>query len=320
VRLAGALLLLGLAPLARAAQGDAALESRCTPSEVHIGEPFTLQVDVLHDEDTRVLLDPPRVLSADELGDIELGDRWVLLEDRSVVSLPIEGEPGRILTRARWRLLGLEPGAHELLAIGADTIRSGASARLEAAPVILNVLPELAEGEDEARALLGFREDAPVIAGPLDPLFGLARGALLAGIALWLGLAVFAIGLALVLRKRGRRAARDEPTALERLAAIDPADPEGAREGYFRLSRVVREELDQRAGGSLEGLTDEEWIARRREGNVLPAAQLERAAKLLRACEEVKYGAGMPTRWAVEEALAEARELCSAGASEGERR
>jgi hypothetical protein len=281
---------------------EATIHSYCEPATVRIGEPFTLVVDIVHSGRQRVLLD---VSQNDQ--DIELGDRWVLLDERRTVSLPLADEPGMQLTQARWRLLGLEPGEYELTALGADCVASGAVQRLDAVPAGLVLLGELIEGEDEARATVGFRDGVPEVSEPLRALV-LLLGALV--------MVALCGGVLLLLRGRRRESIETPPSPLQKLSRVDPDDSEGARAAFFLLSNVVREAIDEQAGSVLEGLTDEEWIERRLEQNGVPPSQIERAAALLRSCESIKYGTQLPTRWAVEEALTEARELCSATPSE----
>jgi hypothetical protein len=282
-------------------QGPASLHAWCEPSEVRIGEPFVLYLNVEHPDEQRVLLDLPEA-GAEET----FGDAWVLLEPRRVLRLPLANEPERSLTQARWRLFALEPGEHELVSVGADCLLAGAVQRLEPQPAALRVHGELAEGEDLARPPLSFRE-APVLAGAprRSLLLGLAALLLLLGARWWLG------ALRRLLRRRPGQALQAPPTPLERLAAVDPAREGGEREAYVVLSRCLREALDGEGGERLDGLTDEEWLLARRERNGLAPERLLRVAELLATSERVKYGAERPTRWAIEQALKEARSLCA---------
>lgn len=277
---------------------QATIQSYCQPQSVAIGEPFTLTVDIVHSAQQRVLLDRPSSGS-----DVQLGDRWIMLEDRKVLSLPLRDQPGMKLTQVSWRLFGLEPGDYGLPSIGADCVASGAVQRLDAVGATLAVRTELVEGEDEARALEGFRSEYPVVTDRVSLLLR------------WVGIVALACVLLLVAFLLKRRAAKPPVKAqagpLERLAAIDPAAEQQAQEAFYLLSRVVRESIDEQAGARLDGLTDEEWIEHRRGQNGVASERIERAAKLLQSCEKVKYGAESPTRWAVEEALTEAKELCS---------
>lgn len=286
---------------------DATIRSYCEPAQVRIGEPFTLKVDIVHSERQRVLIDQPTAGTSDSSG-IELEDRWILHEERRSVSLPIGDEPGMKLTQVRWGLFGLEPGEYDLTALGADCVASGAVQRLDPVPASIVVLPELVEGEDAARALLGFRDERPETSDP--------RGLLTVIVGGLIALVLVFLVVLIVRTRRPKSESMRGPTPLERLSQIDPADAEHAREAFYLLSSVVRETLDREAGSALDGLTDEEWIDRRSISDGIARDRLDRASQLLRSCETVKYGAESPTRWAVEEALTEARALCAGGGVE----
>lgn len=288
---------LSLALVAAPAQvGDSPAASAWTePSTVSIGEPFTLALDVLHAEGQRILLDAPP-----DGGDA-FGDRWVVVEPRRVVRLPAGDGSGRTLTQARWRLIGLEPGEHELTTLGADAFVPGAVVRIEPAVAQVLVRGELASGEDAARPTAGFRE--PPATAPRR-----WRGVLIGWVGL-LGVAgLGAFGLMLARVRRGSGAVAPV-RSLARLAELDPADDAARRDLYYTVSRLVRVALDGAAGARREGLTDEEWAAATLEGGRLAREDVERAAALLRSCAEVKYANLTPTRFAAEELLTEARAL-----------
>ena len=303
----------GLARPAAAQVPDTSLEAWCEPAQVAIGEPFTLYLDALHPSEQRIFFDQPADGDADDFG---LG--WVVLEGRSVRRLSIADEPGRSLTRARWRLMALEPGELGLAAVGADSVLAGAIQRLDPVAASIHVRAELAEGEDVPRPPVGLRE-------PPAPFGSSLYRGLLALLGLFLVLSARWWWRAWRFLRRGSGArAEAGPSPLERLAAVDVGGEGVQRETFFLLSHLVREALDAECGveagagagpASLDGLTDEEWIAARRERNGIAPERLERAARLFAQCEDVKYGGREPTRWAVEEALQEARSLCAAGAA-----
>lgn len=274
------------------------------PDRVAIGEPFTLSLDILTGPEQRVLLDDPE----GESDDFGLG--FAVVEPRRLVRLPAGDAEGRVLTQARWRLVALEPGVLELTAPGADVFLDGTALRLEPSTTTIEVRPELAEGEDSPRPLAGFRE-------PPADVPRRWRGVLLLLVALG-GVLVLGLGLGAVAAATGRRRAAvagRPPTPLERLAALDPADEAACSELHHELARCVREALDQAAGVSLAGLTDEEWLARHEGLLRIEPSRLERAGRLLEACASVKYAGAGATRFATEERLAEARSLCDVPAA-----
>ena len=263
------------------------------PETAEIGEPLELVLDLVHPSSIRVRLDA-------EL--LEPGDGCDPLDERRVVTRPIAEQPGRSLTRARWSVCALEPGEHDLRPGGVEYEWGGTRQRIEAPPARVTIRHALADGEDAPRAPIGFREPPEERESPIDRLF-------------WIGGLVLAGLLALVawrvLRRRSAPTPVGPPGPAERLAVLRTDDPEKLRELYYELSAVVREALDALAGEPLRGCTDAEWIERRSRANGIPRERLERAAELLSACERVKYGAEVPTRWAVDEALRAAREIVS---------
>jgi hypothetical protein len=277
---------------------DATIHTYCEPQNVLIGEPFTLTVDIVHARAQNALLDRP-------LGeeDLALSDSWVLLEKRSVISLPLRDQPGMQLTQARWRVIGLEPGSFELQGIGADCVASGAVQRLDPGLAKVVVTSELAEGEDEARALVGFRPAPPATETPLQTVQ--------LGLAGLVALVVISLAVVFLRRRKEAPALAFASTPMHRLGMIDPSDETQSRQAFFVLSGAVRESLDEILGETLSGLTDEEWIEYHLEESGHERQRVEQAAVLLRSCERVKYGAEAPTRFAVEEAVSEARSLCS---------
>ncbi len=277
------LLNLGLLLAPQAADPPVTVTCRLTPEHVEIGQPLVLSCELVHPSEVR--------LRVDEL--LDLGEPWLLLEERRVRTQPIGGRPGFSTTEARWSLCALDAGEHELLAGGAEYEWEGIPRRVEACSVSARVKGELAEGEDAPRPTIGFREPPPETEPPTQ-IFTL----------LLAFLAVGAAGLTWGLTRRRRRTPPPAPPGpRERLAALRADDEEGLPELYYILSGAVREAIDRRCGQRLAACTDEEWVDRVRACEGLSTEELDRAAELLRACESVKYGAELPTRWAAAEAI-----------------
>jgi len=287
-------LLAGLLLPQREAAPPVTAKTRLVPAQAELGEPLELTLELVHPSDVRMRID--------EL--VRLDEPWLLLDERRVRTRPFEGRPGYSITTARWGVCALDVGEHELAPGGADYDWKDGPRRVEAPPVQVTIRGELAEGEDAPRPTVGFREPPPEEEPRTRALLAvLALGAFAAaGLVVWLA------------RRRGRREPlAPPPTPRQRLLALRADGSEGFAELYYALSRALREVIDERLEESLAGCTDEEWIARREtRGGELPAELVERAAALLRACERVKYGAEVPTRWAADEALGEARELAAA--------
>lgn len=295
---AGSLLLnLGLLLVPQAGDPPVTATCRLTPEHAEIGQPLFLSCELVHPSEAR--------LRVDELQD--LGELWLLLEERRVRTRPIEGRPGFSMTEARWSLCALDVGEHELLAGSADYEWEGIPRRVEACSVSVLVNGALAEGEDAPRPTIGFREPPPETEPPTQIFYLL--------------LAFFAVGAAGLTWGLTRRRRRPPPPAppgpRERLAALRADDEEGLPELYYTLSGAVREAIDRRCGQNLAACTDEEWVERISASEVLSTEELDRATELLRGCERVKYGAELPTRWAAAEAIDEALGIVAGLEEEG---
>ena len=255
---------------------------------------------------------------------------WVLLGSRLEPAVSLDGDPRRSVTRRVFELASLEPGERVLPAeLVAAVLPEGTGAAGEdsgdagdagdavdaveqpgdAAPRIV-VRGVLAEGEDAPRPLRGLPEGfgSPALATATSRWPWIAGGLALA--------AVLALAVARLLRRRawGSRAAAtpDDPgELLERLAADLPRDPALLRERHFALTRLLRESADRRAGAARAGLTDEEWLARLGEDALAPEARAPLAEVLGRAAA-VKYGAALPTEWALRETVETARRALAA--------
>jgi len=168
----------------------------------------------------------------------------------------------------------------------------------------LRVVPALSEGEDAPRPMRSFR-DAPPAAS--------SRGRLvLLGLA-----ALAAIATAVVLRRRARRKAAPvpEPTVIDRLEALRQRvadDPEAARAIVYDLSRLLRGSVDATLGEDRASLVDADWSARIETDERVPLGVRRATAKILRDSERIKYALHAPTRFALEEMLADARNALEA--------
>ena len=79
----------------------------------------------------------------------------------------------------------------------------------------------------------------------------------------------------------------------------------------------MREAVDEALGERRAALVDEAWAARAAADERLPGAVRERATRVLSAAERVKYAQEVPTRFALEEELADVRAALEALASAG---
>ncbi len=273
----------------------------CTPEQVAIGEPFTLFLDIVHDTKLRVLLDAP-----DGGGKADqFGDSWVVIEPRRVVHLPLNDGTGRTLTQVRWRMFGLEPGELALPVIGADALTSGAVQRIDSGMASIHVQPELAEGEDLARPMVGFLPAPDVQESPLGTIALVLFSTLFLFFAILCGLL-----LRWFLKRKRSPGIATGPTPMAQLALLDPSDEAGVRDLHYSLAQLTRRALDGPGHELRVGKTDEEWIESLRAAKRLPEPIVERTQVLLLKCAEVKYGASTPTRWAATEAWEEAQAIC----------
>ena len=271
------------------------LEAR--PTEVAIGEPIEWILTVRHPA-----RDAVRLANDDPLPD---DDTWVLV-DGPRVSTERAGARGAT-TRIRWTVFSLESGERALPEIVAR-LASGGELRATC-PGPITVRGELAPDEDVPRPFTAFHQVEERTGGGRS--LAAAIAALVAGfVVLWL-----------VLRRRRAPGPASVPTPLEQLDALgaQPADDPGvARALVFELSSLLREAVDRRLAVARPGLTDEEWLAAVRPSDALGAGTAERLEHLLGSCEDVKYGSRVPTRFAVAEALDEARQVITALDAAGE--
>lgn len=265
--------------------------ARVEIARVEIGEPVQVVLEVEHEAGVSVRLPKTGVV---------VDPSWVVLDEPRIVRTPS-------LTRATWRVCSLEPGERRLPAIALEIEEGGAKRTVEAVAETLSVQPALADGEDAPRPMTGFR---PV---PADAV-GAPRWPWIASVALALAIAG---GLAWRrLRRRALPAAPPTPlarlSALERLAA---ADPEAARPVVYGVSRLLRESIDAWLAEPRAALTDAAWVARIEADERVPLGVRSTTARLLRDAEGVKYALVVPTRFALTEVLADARNGLEALAS-----
>jgi hypothetical protein len=145
------------------------------------------------------------------------------------------------------------------------------------------------------------------------PPSGAERGRLvLVGLA-----ALLAIAVALYVRRRARRKTVPvvAPSALDRLDALRKRiadDPEAARAIVYDLSSLLRGSVDSRLGEDRAALVDADWSARIETDERVPLGVRRTTAKILRDSERIKYALHAPTRFALEEMLADARNALEA--------
>jgi hypothetical protein len=259
------------------------------PSAARIGQPIEWRIHVDgaalgRDSDERA-----REHELEALG-------WVMLDG------PVyDGDSAR-----RYTLMALDPGQRTTLELQLALADGGVAV---APAATLEVLGELAEGEDAPRPARGFRavEDVTV----------LSPGAL----GMVLGVFVLAAGglFALVrLRRRVVTPAATGPTAAERLAALSPElDPLAL---VATLGPLVRQLVDELTGEERAALTDEEWRARLTpltgssgaQGVVLAPELVARAAAIVERSAEARFAGRAPSVLGAKELLAMSRELHSA--------
>ena len=268
----------------------ASLRYELGKAAVEVGEPVVWSLHVEHLADLDVVIDPAGPV---------LSDPWLSLEvDELLVRSLADGRLARELTG---RAICLEPGEHELVApavvIGGQP--QGVS------PLVVEVGGVLAAQEDAPRPLRGFRptppeqEPAPAARWPWYLGGGLGGLALLA--LAWWGA-----------RMRRARAVAEpvEPSALERLAAVEArthGEPDSQREAHFELVQLVRQRIDQGQQRRRSAHDEEHWLE---DARAELAPELgDDLVVLFERCHAVCWAGEAPTRWAIDETLALARDL-----------
>lgn len=270
---------------------------------VEVGEPIELVLTVEHPLDATVRL------ASDTFG---LDDSWVVLERGELLTRV--SAPDRARTTLTAKVASLEPGARDLAPLAVELVRSGgksalggrdASIQLVATPPHVEVRSVLGDADHE-RPPKGFR---PPSALPDEP----EAWPWLVGVAV-----LAALGLGVVVGRRlsrRERAAPPPPSALAKLDELERSDlerSEAARDAHFRLTQLVRAEIDRRAGVERAALDDDEWLERALADAGFAeklGPERENLGALFAACRAVKYGGATATHWAARERIGGARTI-----------
>lgn len=286
----------GSAPSETAAPVPVRAQVIADSARAQIGEPVVLSLVV--DRPAEIAVEPVEF----ETG--VLGS-WMFLERLGTRSENAASAPGRVIDTTTWRAFALEGGA-AMPPIEVAFTADGSQQKVVATAGAIAVPSALAEGEDAARAAKGFREPVAWVDG---------------GARLW-KVAFAVIGLALVLvvlwivRRRGRRA-EPIPTLsaareLERLAQERRDDSAANRDVLYAVTRIVRSAVDAHVGELRAARTDSEWLGLVAADARVPEGARSASQRLLERAERVKYAGDAPTRFATDEALADARAIVDA--------
>ncbi len=264
---------------------------------VEVGEPIELVLDVRHSIDQTIHI---------EKSAPGLDESWTVLASEEPRTEPDAAHPGRAHTFARFRIASLEPGERDLPAQKVELGRGADTLAIFSPKAHVGVKGLLAEKEDAARPIKGFRDSLE-----------LGKQASKGPWILALGVALSIVVGALIGRRMRRRKAepaivRTPLALLDELERSDLEAPDRAREAHFELTRILRGAIDDKSKTVRNGLADDEWLARALEdaglGAKLAPAKDE-IAELLRACAEIKYGGSSATHWAARERVAKARSI-----------
>lgn len=285
-----------IAVLALLLGADVKASLAAVPASAQVGEPVVL---------TLVVERPSAV--AVETQKIEPGvlGSWMFVESLGTRREPKRDSPGTLLESTSWRAFALEGGA-ALPPIEVSFTADGNPQKMLAAAGTVEVARALGEGEDEARPAKGFREPVAWVGGGSRLSFaGIAvLAVLVASIAAWIA------------RRRKRRVPPAAgPSATELLAriAVAPNDDPGAnREVLYSVTWIVRSAIDTHVGEVRASRTDAEWLSLVSADARVPEGARSAARRLLERAERVKYAGESPTRFATEEALADARAIVEA--------
>ena len=290
---AALVVLASLAPQANGVEATATLEpvdAEAGAAGVHIGQPLHFTITLKGNAAKGATL-------AED--DLELGYAWSVVDgprDAVDASLPAVE---RAAVRLQWTLIALESGGATTPAVEFELVGGEA---LVAPPATIEVLPELGEGEDAPRPLLGFRDVE-------DRRLGDPRLVVAAAIGL-LALPLLIVGF-VRFRKRPRTSASAGSgfTPRQAIEALDPAvDPRGAMSA---LGPLLRRALDETLGCDHSSLTDAEWVLGVEISDGLSEDDRRAAAQLLQELSAVRFGGGDPTSFAAKDALERARRLAA---------
>jgi len=265
------------------------------PARAQIGEPVVV---------TLVVERPSAV--AVEIPKIEPGVQgsWMFTEALGTRREQKPGAPGTLVETTAWRAFALEGGTASPVLDVSFTV-DGAAQKITAAGAAPEIAPGLREGEDAPRPPKDFREPVEWTGGGMR-LVALGIATLLLAAA-WVAL--------LVVRRRKLRA---RPTSsaspadeLQRLAA-DARDSGANRDVVFALTRIARGAVDAATSESRAARTDQEWLALVSNDARVPESARTAAIRLVERAERVKYAGEEPTRFATDEALADARAIVEA--------
>ncbi len=289
-----------LALLALIPAADVRAHMVVEPARAQIGEPVVLSL----------VVERPAGIPV-ELPKIEPGvvGSWMVLEALGT-RRDAARDPATIVETTSWRAFALEGGA-ALPPIEISYTEGGNAQKLVATTTSVEVPRALAEGEDAARASKGFREPVAWTGGGSRlALVGIGIAALLgAALALWI----------VRRRKRGIPVVAGPSSAelLSRIAAArttaNTGDDSGAnREVLYSVTWIVRSAIDTHVGEVRAARTDAEWLALVSADARVPEGARSASKRLLERAERVKYAGESPTRFATDEALADARAIVDA--------
>jgi len=265
------------------------------PARAQIGEPVVVSLVV--ERPSAVLVEPPKI----EPG---VQGSWMFLEALGTRREAKTGVLGTLVETTSWRAFALEAGA-ALPSLEVSFTADGAQQKILAASAAPEVARALQEGEDAPRPMKGFRE----------PVEWAGGGPALIGLGVALFALIFAWIAFRIVRRRKLRArpvltssAADE---LQRLAA-DARDNGANRDVVFALTRIARGAVDAATSENRAARTDEEWLALVSNDARVPESARNAATRLVERAERVKYAGEEPTRFATDEALADARAIVEA--------
>lgn len=274
---------------AKAADGilyTASLSARDAGTAPQVGTPILWRITVDHPSHSGASLYVPP----------DIGLSWSRLEElrNGPVEGPVEGtgEAKDLVFEAV--LMPLEGGE---LSVPEVTVSFKSGFELPIAPKTIRVLSALAESEDVARPVPGFRDVEDRRVG--DPR------AVLGAVAVLL---LLPLGWFLMRRLRRRGAVRDlkglARTPGQAIAALDPsADPRGT---MAALTPHLRRAMESLCKESRPALTDSEWAEWMRQGEgldgSLDGSLWGEAATLVEDLVEVRFGGGDPTVFAAKDA------------------